>query len=254
MYNELCDKLSQQNANNFIAVFNELDKYFDTLVEQHTDRFMPFNEKVKLIWQEKIALWSFVKKYEQKLKYFWELRNEIAHWFKIDGMHYCTPSYHAVEELRKIKEAIMQPITVTTMFQKQVFVCTTTDLLKDTMIAMKNFGYTHVPVYNEQKIFQWVLTQSAICEWLAYHMQDTTKPLETVRINDVDLQAWIESHAFIEKDKPLFGVPQLFESIWLQHKILGALLITETGNQNEPLMWIITTYDLPHITDYNYVA
>lgn len=254
MYNELCDKLSQQHANNFIAVFNELDKYFDTLVAQHTDRFMPFNEKVKLIGQDTMAISSFVKKYEQKLKYFGELRNEIAHGFKIDGMHYCTPSYHAVEELRKIKEAIIQPITVATVFQKQVYTCQSHDLLKDTMIAMKNFGYTHVPVYNEQKVFQWVLTQSAICEWLAYHMQDTTKPLDTVTVADVDLNAWIENVAFVEKGKPLFAVPQLFESRWLNHKILGALLITDNGTSEEPLLWIITTYDLPVITDYNYVA
>jgi hypothetical protein len=79
MYNELCDKLSEQYANDFIEVFNELDKYFDTLVAQHTDRFMPFNEKVKIIGQDILNISAFVKKYEQKLKYFGELRNEIAH-------------------------------------------------------------------------------------------------------------------------------------------------------------------------------
>lgn len=249
----MCDKLSQQHANNFIAVFNELDKYFDTLVTEHTDRFMPFNEKIKIIWQDSIAIASFVKKYEQKLKYFWELRNEIAHWFKIDGMHYCTPSYHAVEELRKIKEAIIQPITVAKVYAKKVYTCTTTQLLKDVMLEMKNFWYTHVPVYDDKQVFKWVLTQSSICEWLAYHMQDMSKPLDVVQVGDVDLSAWIEDFAFVEENKPLFAIPWLFESRWLNHKMLWALLITNDGNELEAITGIITAYDLPQVTAYKFI-
>ncbi len=84
MYNELCEKISEQHANNFIAVFNELDKYFDTLVQDKTDRFMPYNEKVKLIAMDTTPVSMFVKKYEIKLKFFGELRNHITHGFKID--------------------------------------------------------------------------------------------------------------------------------------------------------------------------
>lgn len=254
MYNELCEKIAEQNADNYILVFNELDKYFDTLVQSHTDRFMPYNEKVKLIAQDTLSISLFVKKYEQKLKYFWEVRNLIAHGHKIDGKHYATPSYHAVEELRKIKESIIQPITVGGVYKKHVFVCVTTDSLKDTMIAMKNFWYTHVPVYNESRQFQWILTQSAICEWLAYHMQDASKPLDTVKVADVDLNAGIENHAFVEQSKPLFSIPQMFEKREMQHKILWAILITQTWKPEEELLGIITTYDLPAVTEYNFTA
>lgn len=253
MYNEECERLSEEYANTFITVFNELDKYFDTLVQDHTERFMPYNEKLKLIAQDSNSVSMFVKKYENKLKYFWELRNHITHGLKLDGKHYATPSYHAVEELTKIKDAIVQPITVWSIYKKQVFTCNTTDLLKDIMIEMKNFWYTHVPVYNSQHALEWVLTQSAICEWLAYHMQDATKPLDTVLIQDVDLKAWIETYSFIEENKPLFSVPQLFEKKWDDHRILGTLIITEQWNATDPLVWIITTYDLPAVTEYNFV-
>ena len=196
----------------------------------------------------------FVKKYEIKLKFFGELRNHITHGFKIDWIHYATPSYHGVEELRKIKEAIVQPVTIGAIYNKKVFTCNTSDLLKDTMIEMKNFWYTHVPVYNEQKQFQWVLTQSAICERLAYHMQDTTKPLDTVLVQDVDLNAWIERHVFVEESKPLFSVPQLFDRSSTDGKILWSVLITEKWNASEELVWIITTYDLPAVTEFNFIG
>lgn len=254
MYNELCEKISEQHANNFIAVFNELDKYFDTLVQDKTDRFMPYNEKVKLIAMDTTPVSMFVKKYEIKLKFFGELRNHITHGFKIDWVHYATPSYHWVEELRKIKEAIVKPVTIGAIYNKKVFTCSTSDLLKDTMIEMKNFWYTHVPVYNEKKEFQWVLTQSAICERLAYHMQDTTKPLDTVLVQDVDLKAWIERHVFVQESKPLFSVPQLFERPGSDGKILWSVLITAKWNDNEELVWIITTYDLPAVTEFNFIG
>lgn len=137
MYSELCEKLFEQNATNYMAVFNELDKHFDTLVG--SEKFMPYNEKIKLIAQGSDSIALFAKKYEAKLKYFGELRNHIAHGFKLDGKHYAIPSYHAVDEIRKVKDAIMQPVTAGSFFSKTVYTCLTTDSLQEVMQSMRNF-------------------------------------------------------------------------------------------------------------------
>lgn len=251
MYSELCEKLFEQNANNYMAVFNELDKHFDTLV--WGEKFMPYNEKIKAIWQGTESSALFVKKYEAKLKYFWELRNHIAHGFKLDGKHYAIPSYHAVDELRKIQEAISKPVTCGSVFTKTVYSCLVTDTLKEVMQSMKNFNYTHVPVYNEHHIFQWVLTQSTICEWLTQHLQDAKESLDAITIGSIDLTMGSERYALVEESKPLFSVPAMFEPTGLNQKRLGVLIMTEHGNIEEPLTGIITTFDLPIITDYNFV-
>jgi hypothetical protein len=62
--------VEEQYANQFVSIFNELDKYFDTLVQSQTDRYMPFNEKIKIIAQDTHDISLFIKKYEKKLKYF----------------------------------------------------------------------------------------------------------------------------------------------------------------------------------------
>ena len=41
------EKKEQAIVMRYLSLFNELDKYFDTLVE--TDRFMPYNDKLKQI-------------------------------------------------------------------------------------------------------------------------------------------------------------------------------------------------------------
>jgi CBS domain len=186
MYSELCEKLFEQNANNYIAIFNELDKHFDVLAD--SEKFMPFNEKVKNIAQSDTSIGLFVKKYELRLKYFGELRNHIAHGFKLDGKHYAIPSYHALDELNKIKEVIMQPVTCGETFTKQVYTCQTTDTLHEVMQMMKNFNYTHVPIYNETRVLQGVLTQSMISERLEKNIQAHTDGLETTTIGQIDLR------------------------------------------------------------------
>lgn len=45
MYSDVCEKLMEQNAANFIVLFNEIDKYLDKLLQ--TEKFLPFNEKLK---------------------------------------------------------------------------------------------------------------------------------------------------------------------------------------------------------------
>ena len=41
------EKNEQTIVMRYLSLFNELDKYFDTLIE--TDRFMPYNDKLKWI-------------------------------------------------------------------------------------------------------------------------------------------------------------------------------------------------------------
>jgi hypothetical protein len=41
------EKEEQTIVMKYLSLFNELDKFFDTLVE--TDRFMPYNDKLKQI-------------------------------------------------------------------------------------------------------------------------------------------------------------------------------------------------------------
>ncbi|MEI7478515.1 MAG: CBS domain-containing protein [bacterium] len=183
------------------------------------------------------------------------MRNHIAHGFKLDGKHYAIPSYHALDELNKMKDAIMKPVTCGVAFKKEVFTCSTTDTLKEVMTSMKNLGYTHIPVYDENKVFKGVLTQSAICEWLAAHMQlGQQQALDTVTIGSVDLNAGHERYDMISQDTALFTISPLFEKIGLNKKRLGCLVITEHGDVKEPFLGLITSFDLPHIADYNFIV
>jgi hypothetical protein len=73
---------------------------------------------------------------------------------QLEGKNIGTAKDYLFLEFQKIKEAIVKPVIIGTIYTKKVFICSTNDLLKDIMIQMKNAGYTHVPVYNEKHEFQ----------------------------------------------------------------------------------------------------
>lgn len=112
-----------QNAANFVSLFNEIDKYLDKLLQ--TEKFLPYNEKLKQVSDGEFNITPFVKKHLAKLKYFGELRNHIAHGQQLEGQYYSVPTYHAVDEIRKCKEEILKPVSCFDLFKKEVYACKT---------------------------------------------------------------------------------------------------------------------------------
>lgn len=56
-----------------------------------------------------------------------------------------------------------------------------------------------------------------------------------------------DNFKFVSKNMTLFKVLDFFDNYEKQGKRLDALLITETGNQNEKILGIITISDLPKL-------
>ena len=233
MYSDVCEKLMEQNAANFIVLFNEIDKYLDKLLQ--TEKFLPFNEKLKQVSEADYHISSFVKEHITKLKYFGELRNHITHGQQIEGQYYSVPTYHAVDELRKYKEQILQPVSCFDLFHKEVYTCKTTDLLQNVIIEMRNHNDTHVPVYDDTGIFVGVLTESTLSHWLADESEKGTIALKTTRIGDLDLNETNETFLFVQKDKNIYEIPALFEQKMMSKKKVSVIYITETGEDREKI-------------------
>lgn len=87
-------------------------------------------------------------------------------------------------------------------------------------------------------------------ERLALHLGD--KPVHTadgILIGALDLTLGAERFERIDTAKPLYSLPLIFEQHMMNQKRLGALLMTEHGDANEEIVGIITTFDLPMITE-----
>ena len=100
---------SEANSNQFLAMYNQIDKYFDQLLQ--LKRYLPFFEKIRTIGDGQYHISHFVRKYEAKFRYFSDLRNQIAHGFRLENKHYVIASDHAVQEITKFNAELQKPKT-----------------------------------------------------------------------------------------------------------------------------------------------
>lgn len=242
----------EQNAANFVSLFNEIDKYLDKLLQ--TEKFLPYNEKLKQVIEWDYNIWPFVKKHQAKLKYFGELRNHIAHGQQIEWQYYSVPTYHAVDELRKCKEQILKPVPCIDLFKKEVVGCKTTDLLQNVIIEMRNHNNSHLPVYDATGLFVGVMTETTLSNRLADAGAKWPLNMNTIRVGDLDLTKTNDAYLFVPKEKSIYEVESLFEKQVMWEKQLGVVFITATGNQREKIEGIVTVLDLPKIAKYDFIA
>lgn len=78
---------------------------------------MPFIEKIEKISQGKYPVTAFVRKYQHKLKYFGDLRNQVVHGFRLEQHHYLLASDYAVDQIKIVYEHLTQPPTVHDVFR-----------------------------------------------------------------------------------------------------------------------------------------
>jgi predicted transcriptional regulator len=230
----------------YLQTFNTIDKFLDTLIE--VDGFMPYNEKLKIISEEKTHISYFIQKYEHKLRFFGEIRNHISHSMRIDEQSYITPTLFAVSELEKFAEAILKPISAYTLFGRKVITCHTGDLVTEVVANMKKSNATHIPLYDEKHHFQGLISESILCFQLA--QPENAHQLDILTVEKLDLSGAKEEAAFISRHENIYQVEQRFDHYAHTTKRLGALIITENGKPDELPLGIVTAHDLPLITQH----
>lgn len=240
---------SDQNSNTFLSMYNLIDKFFDQTLQ--LTRYVPFNEKLQMFLDDVFDISPIVKRYQQKLRYFWDLRNQIVHGFRLDHQHYVEVSDFAVEQIKSVYDHLLQPKSVVELFWNNgVSTCQLQDNLKAILSLMYTEELSHIPVYDDAMQFVNVLDESTIVHWIAQHggMID----MQSITIRDIDLTRSYDDFCFVASNKSVYQLRELFVRDILEntHKRLGAVLVTATGKRNEPLQAIITALDLPKLEEY----
>ncbi len=222
----------------FLSLFNQIDKYFDKVLGLNV--FIPYNEKIKRISEWDYFISRFVKLHQFQLKYIGEIRNQITHGIKMDWHTYIQPTEYAIQYLEKYVHDIKKPPRCADIFKKDVFTCKYDDKLIDIVHTMQNHNYSHIPVYNRDNKFVWLLNESNILQWLS---ENKNNNLNLAKVWDIKLINDRNYVQFISRMVNVYEVDKLFankKDNWLQ---IWILLITENGRSDEPLIGIISAWD-----------
>lgn len=243
---------SEQNSNTFLSVYNQIDKLLDqTLL---LTRYIPFNEKLQSFLDGSYDISPIVKRYQQNIRYFGDLRNQIVHGFRLDNQHYVIASDHAIQQIQSIYEHLSQPKTILEMFGNWgVASCQLSDKLVDTIQLMRGEHLSHLPVYDAAMKFVDVLDESTIVQRLASTFNAWKIPdLEHITLADMDLSNSYDDFCFIPSKTSVYQLRELFVKDFMKdtHKRLGVVFVTHTWTRQEPLQAMVTALDLPRLEEY----
>ena len=225
---------NRDNADRFIAIYNELDHYLRNLL--HRREWVSFKELV--ITASKFN--RVVRKYREDLLQIADLRNILVHTFT--GKTIAEPTDYTIEIANRIKELIISPPTAMPRFWKKVITVESSERIKDVIKRMKQTNLSKFPVYDGNH-FIGLLTAETIVRWLAFSTN-----IDETKVGEVILHAkHKDNYVFMPKNVNLFQIAEAFEIYHRNGKHLDAILITNSGKMDEAPIGIVTIYDLGEV-------
>jgi len=249
MYISSFMKHSINNSNTFLSYYNLLDKYFAHVL--WLTKYMPYTEKLSTLSRWTYSLSNYIRLYQEKLRYFGDLRNQLVHGFRLDNNHYVLASDHAVHEIQVLYEEAREPTSVADVFSRKVYICHTHDYLSEVICSMREHLNTHIPVYTSDGAFVEMLSESTIAYRIAEEIWDDGEiHLAEVKVADVTLENSNDLFVFVWEKTSIYDIEQMFALNIKEKKRLGAVFITQTWKPEEDIVWIITAMDLPVLANH----
>lgn len=167
-----------QNSDRFLTAFNRIDHTMRDMIGAKD--FIPF---YRLVDQAKKKS-PLVRKYEDDLRSYADLRNAIVHHRVSPDYVIAEPHISIVEKIEHIDEVLARPKLVGQVFRKRVLSFQMADSLQHTLKAIRKRKYTQFPVYDGE-VFQGLVTTVGITNWLATSMAGTHFPRRTPILQDI---------------------------------------------------------------------
>jgi predicted transcriptional regulator len=184
-----------------------------------------------------------VRKYEDNLREFADLRNAIVHHRTSSEYVIAEPHFEVVELIEHIEQLLSQPVTVGTMFARKVHTFDAEDSLAKVLRIVKERNFMQLPIYREKE-FKGLITAAGIARWLTQTVEDNIISREMTTMDDIlKHERAVENHRFIASNTSVYEAEEIFRQS-VEGGRLEALLITRNGKKEEKLTGIITPVDL----------
>lgn len=235
---------SRSNAEAFLTIYNELDKFMRVELGKETWVSHP-----SLI-REMAETNKLFKRYCNFLCDMAELRNAIVHnphSRKIEPI--AEPHPEILKLYEDIKEAVLHPplaLEVLAVQREDIFTTTMDANAHHVMQTMINNSYTHVPVLQGDTLLG-VFSEHTVFSYLVRnHIFALDKDIligEFAELIPLDKHE-SEYFEFVPREATVVDVEELFVEDIRNQKRLSAVFITENGNPGEKILGLITPWDL----------
>lgn len=185
----------------------------------------------------------------QKLR---TIRNVFVHNPRKEGEDITILNDSAVEFLNKTIEIVKTLPKVGNVCKplKDVFSCRLDTLISDVVAKMVKCVYSHVPVLDDQNKVIGVFSESTMLEM---HKSGWTHK-NTAKVKSINDLVPIGRHKadvfpVVAMSTPVSYLRRLTSEALAAGKRIGLFLVTENGQEDEPLAGILTVWDLAGVSD-----
>lgn len=229
---------SDKNSSRFLVAFNKIEKLLKEI--NASKDYVTFFKSIDLASRKNAT----VRKYEDDLREFADLRNAIVHHRTSTEYVIAEPHTEIVELIEQIEVLLSQPVTVGVIFARQVHTFQADDTLAKVLRIVRAKGFMQWPIYDGEE-FAGLITSGGIARWLIQTREEETISREITTMRDI-LQHEKDgrNHRFIASATSVYEAEEIFKESVLSGGGLEALLITRNGSKKEQLTGIITPIDL----------
>lgn len=192
---------------------------------------------------------AYVRARQGEILDLYALRNVYSHMQR--GKYFASLTDHALTSLATLLESIKHPPRALEVFALKtdsgLYETTVDAFIKDVLRDMTENEYTHVPVWNGDKLVG-TFAYNSFFQWVNYELQHSPQPhFEKESMGDINpqyLNGDTVRFRFVRSTDPAHEVPMIFEKSTKQRIRLDCIFVTENGKRDEKILAIITPWDL----------
>lgn len=189
---------------------------------------------------------SIVRRFTDDLKEFSDLRNAIVH-ERTDSHVIAEPNQRTLKEIKQIKSFLNDPPKVIPMFKTDVLTFSVKDPIAKAVRILYEKSFSQCAIYKGTELLG-ILTSNTIARWLGVCVDEDMFSLEETSISTVlEYTENPNNYSFLKRDATIFDALETFHDFEKNGINCDAILITQSGKQDERLLGIITTWDITKI-------
>lgn len=228
-------------AEEFIASYHRIEDYLSR--ELGDGKHFSFSNMVNRLAKNN----PVIERYKEDLHQMSQLRNAIVHERREPDFIIAEPHDSIVDLILEVERELLHPRQVIPLFRKRVTTFRADDPLQDVLKEIRNKNYSQFPIYSIDGSWLGLLTKKGVTSWLAESAHDSLVSLDGVLVSHVlHHDPHIHRYRFIAAHTSVIEAHHHFVNM-KEGARLDALLITKTGEENEPLLGIIRPQDILYV-------
>ncbi len=189
-----------------------------------------------------------LKRFKDDLDYCRVVRNFLTHNPKVGGVYPIIPSGEMIKLLENCLKVISNPPKAidSAIPIERIYTACLNSKLSEVVKVMNSFTYTHIPIIDDGRLIG-VFSENTVFTYMCYENVITIN--EDTEIRQFQKYLPLDEHlneyfAFLPETAYLYEVQELFKYIPARKKLLTVIYITKTGKRDEPIIAMITPWDL----------